>query len=528
MTLLTINKKIKLFCLIFLIQSIGFNSYASNVNNEIVIETAQFIDNINPFSYTVYPAELIVQFTTEKLIQQLCTGSKRPSSGYTHGVQRENQPVHQYYDQNSYMFHVDLKSGNIYQADVAYSVNQINQAPDNRFYEHKLEYKNNRIRVNYPKAAFNKSGAALTFPLIKVNQLNHEMIIKGADNLNAYNQGTTGIYSLKNIQQYTVELKGRTDPQLPPINFKVDILWDHFFNNIMKGKVHVGLNVNGDIMNQIPKIGSYRLEETVDLNSFTYFGFNYNSKNEKIRKIFKKEFRFRHAFAYAVSSTPAVKDLLYNFGDSMNHTFDTMRIMDDEPTDYMYIIPGKVRGHVLSNIQNDPVTMRILFRADLLFTQEKMDQIVNSLNSIFSEAKINFRTIRAPKLSEFISQKSSGNFEIIFDTFVFGQNKLRYIEFMNPENSRVNYLNCRFFHEDEIITYKNDIEQRDDFLIKVNKWLPVFVVGTFRSLNVISTQVNDTFSCGNDGRPIPFTNIHKWQIRPVTNQPPPARKPHEN
>ena len=84
---------------------------------------------------------------------------------------------------------------------------------------------------------------------------------------------------------------------------------------------------------------------------------------------------------------------------------------------------------------------------------------------------------------------------------------------MNPD-SPVNYLGYKLFEANEIRMYKEDIEQRDNFLMRINYELPVFVLGRFRSLNALSTRIQPTESICNKSRMIPFTDIQSWRITP--------------
>jgi hypothetical protein len=502
-----------IWCCVFLFWVTGGLNARAN-NSGIVIETAQFIDNLNPFSYTVYPAELIIRFTTDRLIQQLCTGSHDPARGFVAIVQNDKSGVHAHYQPNASVFYVDLKPkrADINMKDIDYTIEIINKTPVNRYHEHQLRLKEDKILVQHPeKAAFGKAGAALTFPIIKSERISSKKVIKNTDDIDVYNKATTGCYSLSDLQQYAVRLEGRREQKIP-VTFQVDILWENFARNLMSEHAHIGLSVSGDLLAKIPT-DKYQLEETDDLNSFTYFGFNFKTINRSHNRLFKST-EFRKAFAFAVCSNTTIRELLVKFGDTMSHTFDNMRIMDEYPIDYMHVISGKVKRYVLANIQTDPIVLHILYRPNLVFSQDKIDLMVSALNKHFADAKIQFRTTSAPKLSEFQRKKTAGDFEIIFDTFIYGQNKLRYIEFMNPQNKEVNFLNCTLFSQHEINTYKKKVELRDQFLLKVNKKVPVFVLGTFRSLNAVSTRLTKRNPCKGKGRAISFTNIHEWRIMP--------------
>jgi len=497
-------------------------------SNGIVFHTSQSINNLNPFSYRTYPEELIIQFTTDKLIHQLCTRSKDHSKGFIPGIQI-SKCLHDDYNKNASIFDINInKKSDINKKDIADTIDKINQTSFNRYSGHQLILKDNKIKINNPeKAAFSTAGAALTFPIIKANKIFPQTSISGKDDIDLFNKATTGRYCLKDFQQFAVELKGRNNT-CSPLTFNIDVLWEHFSKNIMADKVHIGLSVSGQLLRDIKRLGKYRLEETDDLNSFTYFGFNYNiglndsesTKNEtkrsRINRVLKlfANIDFRQAFAFSVCSNDAVRDFFARDATPFNHTFDSFRGDENHSIiDYTKEIPGKINKYIRRIKQSEKVMLRILYRADMTFTQDKMDTIIETLNNNFVGSNISFRGINAFHLSQFSAKKKSLDFDIILETYVYGQNKLRYIEFMNPDNKSTNFLGCKFFTTEQISVYKKIIEKRDDFLLKVNRKLPVFVLGSFLIKNVISTQIINRHSCKGFGRALPFSNIHQWQIK---------------
>jgi len=484
----------------------------------IYLGTAQWVDNLNPFTYTSYPAELIIQFSTIRLIQHVCTGSD--IEAYRAIVQKKfNQyTIEDIYKPLDSQFHLDLnKDYGIHYQDINYSLEQIKKSPINRYHEHDMAFLGNIIEIEHPRSAlFDKAAAALTFPIIKHNTLlDYSTEIKGNDHINVYNSFTTGIYQLSSFNISEIKLTNRKpDPDIHPLTFKIDTKWEIFFKNLLDKKVHIGLSVSGDLMDRLKD--SYQLEETDDLNSFTYFGFNYRPNNpraKRIRKLFQ-DIEFRQAFAFAIASNNSMKELVNTYGNNMRYTFDAMRrIKGMKPSvDYSGNMGQKVSRFVRALYQPDELTLRILYRPGLIFSADHLKDLKNALDAQFEAANIRFKLISAPVASEFEDKKEKKNFEIIFDTYVYGQNKLRYIEFMNPENKKINFLSCHLFEPEEIKNYKEKVEKRDEFLLRVNRELPVFVLGRLSNKNAISTAVQRDTSCQNGGRKIPFTDIHKWGL----------------
>ena len=484
-------------------------------NSELIIETAQWVDNLNPFTYSAYPAELIVQLTTQRLIQHVCTGSE--DGAYRAVIQKPDRyGIRRNYKhfESKFYLKLDARSG-IHLHDIGYTLEQIQMSPMNRYHEHGLSFVSDLIEIENPKnAIFDKAAVALTFPIIRNVSLNYQTPVSGNDHITAYNSATTGIYKISSFQMHKIALNTRHPSQhASPLTFQIDDKWELFLKNMLDDKVHVGLSVNGDLKKKVASDSNYTLEETDDLNSFTYFGFNYDTDNKKIQRLLLQNNEFRLAFAFAVANSNVVGERLKIFGSPMYHTFDTMRIVDGmaPPISYIGRVDAKIARFIRALSQPDVIKLRILCRPGLIFSLGHLKQIVYSLNSTFGAANIQFRLIAAPIASEFNKKKKNKDFEIIFDTFVYGQNKLRYIEFMNPNNKRVNFLGCKAFSDRDIKTYKQKIEKRDEFLLRVNREVPVFVLGKFRNYNAISKSVIRKNKCKNS-RMIPFTDIHEWQI----------------
>jgi len=499
---------------ITLLISLKLSSFSMAQDNEIIFGTTQTINNLNPFTYTTYPAELIIQLTTERLIQKVCEGEGdreyRPVVQKTlmRGIQRDYNPL-----ESMYFLNINSKS-NIHMHDIAYTIKQINLSPMNRFHQYHLFFVSDIIKIENPrKARFSKAAMTLTFPIIKNNSLNYQAPISGKDHIQIYNNATTGIYKLDVFERNEIKLSARR-PEQPaiPLTFKINNTNEQFIKKLLSKKIHVGLNVNGVLMNKLK--GDYRFETTDDLNSFTYFGFNYNTENRRIKWLFSRNCEFRKAFAFAVGNASIVKKTLSQYGTTMRHTFDHMRIVDDRytpPISYINCVPGKITRFVRALYQPEEITLRLLCSPNLIFPWNSLKALIHALNKIFFPANIHFRLLLMSYTSEFQHIKTNRDFEIIFDTFVFGQNKLRYIEFMNPENPMFNFLGCNTFSTHEIKKYKHKIEKRDGFLLKINRELPVFVLGRFPYYNAISKSITRPTSCGNT-RAVPFTDIHLWKI----------------
>jgi len=482
--------------------------------NGIIIGTAQWVDNLNPFTYTAYPAELVVQFTTERLIQQICTGSEE--NAYRPVIHiPSKRSIDQDYKPLESKFYLRLKQGDIHMHDIRFTLDQIKLAAMNRYHEHELTFVPDLIEIMNPRSAkFEKAAAAFTFPIIRNVILDFKTRVSGNDHIEAYNKATTGVYQLDLFEPHKIKLTSRK-PYISatPLTIHVEDKWELFLKTMLSSEIHVGLSVNGDLKDRLKSLDTYELKETDDLNSFTYFGFNYNTGKKRAQKLFSKESEFRQAFAFAVANDKVIQERVNLYGSIMNNTFDSMRNVDGmtPPIKYSRSLPKTVSRFVQSLYEPNKVTLRLLCRPGLIFSLGHMELLVSSLNKTFAAANIEFQLNSAPIASEFNKKKIDKDFEIIFDTFVYGKNKLRYIEFMNPV-SKVNFLGCEFFSKEEIKMYKQKIEMQDRFLLKVNKELPVFVLGRFQNKNAVSKQINTKDSLCSKSRVIPFTDIHQWRV----------------
>jgi len=488
----------------------------TKANDAIIFGTMQKIGNINPFSYTSYPAELIVQFTTERLIKRMCYDFDIFSSSAGFMAELiDNKRFFRYYKPFDSIFYLtELQSG-ISFSDISYTIRQINQTPANRYQTHSLVYHDQSIEIQSPyMSLFSKAALAFTFPIIKTNKLTPKHLILNNKDIVLYNTATTGLYCIKNIQPNRVELESRKQ-YFRPIIFRSFNSWEQFIKNILKGTIHVVLGISGKLIHQINGFDQYFLEETEDLKSFTYFGFNYNTTNVRIRKLFEINSEFRKAFAFTICNLSIIREKLHKYGDPNDHTFDHIRSIENYPIDYMYAPSGIIEALVQSNIQTEAVRISILYKPDFIFGQQQFNSIICELNQFFLQARIQFKAIAIQDIKEFEKIKKNGYFDIIFDTFTYGQNQVRYIDFLDPQNSESNFLKCTLFRNEEIKRYKTRFEKRDDFLLRINKELPVFVLGTFQRMNAISKRIVRKNSCQKKKlRSVPFSNIHKWEISP--------------
>ena len=498
---------------------------ALSIDKGIVIGTAQWIDNLNPFTYKAYPAELIVQFTTERLIQQVCKGNE--NNAYRPIIHESPGRLSKAYDLLQSKFSLNLKSNTqINTLDIKFTLQQIENTIMNRYHDYEMKFVPDLIDIKKLKNTnFESAAKALTFPIIKKVIEDKKLIftykspVNTNDHIEAYNKVTTGIYQLDSKQENQIRLSSRHQFQSAiPLTVNIEDELQQVFNNMANNNYHVALSVTGDLKNKIKNFGTYDLEATEYLNSFTYFGFNYKSKNTMVKKLFSQESEFRHAFAYAVASSKGFRECLHpDYFDNMNYTFDLTTSFDTKssPNNYHLNSDYKIIRYIdaLDDYQN--TTLRLLFRPDLI-SFDDMKILILYLNKLFSSANINFQLKSAPAASIFNKHKSDNNFEIIFETFVYGQNKLRYIEFMNP-GSPINFLGCELFEASEINTYMQDELQLNNFLMRINKELPVFVLGRFVMRNALSKSLQRTKSICKKSSTMPFTDIHLWKINSLQN-----------
>jgi len=484
-------------------------------NNEIVFASSQLIGNLNPLSKNSFSSKLIVQLTTDSLVRQTCTGTYLKPDVFTPGHQFTSLvELNRYYNPLNSEFSLvpDMLPHDISIADIEYTIKQINNSSTNRYNKYMLSFLNKKIHIMNPnKASFNKAVVALTFPVIKAGIISAETKINEENDISIYNQGTTGKYFLEKYHYNEVVLAGRYE-ELPQIKYQFDLLQVNLLKNIISGKAHIGLNLKGDLLNIVQKISNHNLEECDDFDSFTYFGFNYRNSSPMKKKLFQS-LGFRQAFAFSVSGDKIVEQLLIKYGKSLNCTFDFINISNKYPIDYTFRVPGKIDRMAQAIRQSSKVILKIIYRPDCIFTYEVFKDIEQSLNEQFKNGNIHFQVVTVNSLSEFNQLKNIGDFDIIFDTFVYGHDKIRYIDFMNPQNFKINYLHCKLFRYYQIEKYKNDINKRDEYLFQINRLVPVVVLETFRNLNAISKRITKKNKCKDDERPLPFTNIQDWEIK---------------
>ena len=487
------------------------------------IGTDQWVENLNPFSFKTYPAQLIVEFTTNKLLELKYTGNTgryyEPDCQST-----QNASIYNAYASGQSIFSVDLNSDcGLNLNDLIFTIKQINKVPSNIYFSHGLDPLSggNKILIKRPySAAFNKAALALTFPIIKYalsdnnKVFDHENKISSisSDDMDYYNSNTTGQFQLASLSDNRIELKRRNKTNSFNIHFKIHDLTTEFLKELDSNYHHIGLSLTGDLLKKFETKPNYLLVETDDLNSSTFFGFNYNA-NDSVKRKLIENVNFRHAFAFAVASTSVVKNRITSYGETMNHTFDTMRAKEDDIPN-KYDVGDTCRQRVklftrtLSN--QNPIEFVILIQYNAIFTHEQFEKIKSKLNKAFNP-KISFRCVKPATNKLFVDDKKDGNFDIIFDTLFYGKNKLRYTEFLNPKNTKMNYLKCNVFSEKDIKKYQTDSLALDTFLWRVNKEVPVYIVGTFYHKNLFSAQIRKAHVPDNV-KPEPFYHIHEWRF----------------
>ncbi|CAN2039753.1 hypothetical protein GMMP15_1400008 [Candidatus Magnetomoraceae bacterium gMMP-15] len=495
----------------------------------ISIATALWVGNLNPFSFTSYPAQLIVEFTTDSLVVFKCAGSS--NNDYEEGCHKKNkQSLYMDYDEEgSYFTPVlkpspdEIRSPGLTFDDIDFTIKQIQKEPKNIYHSYELEFKKGEITISNPfGVAFHKAAMALTFPIIRNPCvkcfLDHNKVISvySNDDLDLYNNCTSGKYMLASLTPNHIKLANRYEKlETTPVNIGIYDLFEQFLKAMMEDKHHVGLSLSGDLLTALKAKGTYNLMETDDLNSSTFFGFNYAVKDKKKNKLIHNV-NFRQAFAYVVASTKTVKNKVKNYGETMNHTFDNMRTKEkDVPNKYNLddIEDAKKRVDNFTRTVKfkQPINFNVLCRPNTIFATEHFSNIEKWLNRLFEKSKITFRFRNAPRESDYRRDKENGNFDIIFDTFYYGKNKLSYMEFLNPRNRRLNYLGCDIFTAEEIKKYKENPLASDEYLLRINREVPVYIIGTFHHKNVLAKSVRTSNPCEN-GRPAPFYNIDKWRL----------------
>jgi len=504
--------------ILFMSLTLSFSLSARSIS----IGTDLWVDDLNPFSYHTYPAQLIVEFTTNKLIELKYTNKNgryfEPDCQLIRNGLLEND-----YDSGGSYFLINLNTScNVSTNDIYYTIQQMKMVQSNIYYAHKLQYieQGNKIIIENPSGAvFSTAGLALTFPIIKkINDFNpvvrmeKEISSVSSDQMQLYNNMTTGIYKITKLTGTQIEMSPRNATNILPIVMKIHTLSQNYFSDLASGFHHVALSLAGDSLSKATIIESYKIIETDDLNSATFFGFNYKASDRVKRKLIKNV-HFRQAFAFVIASTEVVKNRVKSYGERMNYTFDTMRAREkDIPNNYdagdesIYRVQNFIR--TLSNTR--PIEFKVVCKSNQIFEQNHFSEMQEHLNMAF-DSKISFHFKHTTTKGIFDENKSYSNFDIIYDTFCYGKNKLRYVEFLNPDNHSLNYLHCDVFTKKEITDFKSDAMALDTFLWRVNKEVPVFIIGTFHHKNLIHNDIQAA-NMPENVKPAPFFHIHKWQL----------------
>jgi len=392
-------------------------------------------------------------------------------------------------------------------SDIQYTVDSIQHIKNNPYQKNNIsiysqEPNNNiiRIKVGYPLVGIDKQESLqqyLTFPIVPKNTLRsiHQIVstnydiqqqISGAGpyQFENYDQ-SSNIISLKRFKNYLSQKKSIPQPVLR-IEFHYRDIHETIIKSFKEGRMHIVLDYFGKPIDE-PKNLVLKLDPF--LNSFTCLAFNFRQNdflklfqssyfrdtvaacmNEKVRRTFHKKYPGKSMY---------VIDELHN-RYLQNHIYRHDRKIDNNT------IPERAE-RIFSDVRLKQFKYKTIYihyegckpEAYVSLAQS----IQESLNRGF-RGYLEFKVIPTSTAREWnsltVHQRS---FHMILFTYCFGVNG----KILNPlffsENDHFNLTGKRIQ-----IRYKHGELDYDNFLLKINKELPVIMLGSFMRYNLFNSQ----------------------------------------
>ena len=489
----------------------------------LTFATTEYSSDWNPVSTPTYPSVIATDLVSERLIRRTCLGGDAVAA-----QSFENEclvPAAAVSKRGSVLLRLNptCAAGQrpLNKDDVIYTLLETTETPSNRYHQYALKVDGaGRLRISRPSNPPRwLAKEILGFPLLReptakmrelfglANQagsLARHTFISGDESL--INDVTGGMFAYENILNHTVRLKLRDknkstgNEKISRININVvDRMVD--LTEMMRSRVRpdIVLSVSHHIN---PSDSLYTKRFDPNLNSFTYFGFNFATRDLRQRRLFE-DAEFRRLFTTSIWTLRSIRRILdFVPGGRPKGTFigQSPDVASPRPQDSPAVsqrkqIQKKVRDYARRTFGERGIVLKVILAprvAGVLFDAadlKLLDQELNAIWSLPNRKGIRFRfTDPTAGPAHFKEARRSGDFHLVFDTFEFGANRLRYIAFTDPE-SPLNDLGINIFPASKVETWmKGGNKGRLDYFDNVMSQYPYAVVGHFPRRVLISTN----------------------------------------
>lgn len=498
----------------------------------LTIATTEFTGNWNPVSFESYPAQLVVRFTTERLFEKRCVGGEDQTEPVLANLCQAGTG----YDQSgSIRLAIDRqRCDGLAPADVAFTVKQIGKQPYNDYHTHELALNGDRLSLNKPRAPAEwVAKEAFSFPLLRrpVSEalaFYEETITVGGQG--RYNEATGGVFKIASIDERSVKLVPRR-PAEAPITEVEFVFYDRFLNmqSTMSGENQPDLVLSWPITKPHAD-RDYTPRKPENLGSFTYVGFNFRTADELQKELIGSQ-RFRELFTKSLWVLSPVEDQV-DFGGRggggvfLGESFDTgSPDATNRPTRQNiataiadFVSDQNLRGLHEMVVLVSPAFEKLFDRADRANIATELDELWRTEGG----AGLHFE-LRDPAAgpAAFEREKRKGEtYHMIFDTFIYGRNHLRYMAFVQPGNSfNVLGIEIASLSSDRIEVWMEEGARGiKAFLDVVAREYPVAVIGHFPRRDLFHRSVVIPHDCPPKAVPLPYQGFDRWRKVPVEQE----------
>jgi len=173
----------------------------------------------------------------------------------------------------------------------------------------------------------------------------------------------------------------------------------------------------------------------------------------------------------------------------------------------------RVKAFLTQSAIKGRIQMKVLISPGITFTFDEGDRrnIRRELNEMWGTVKdkgVRFRFVDPSSgVATFKKAVRLGKFDIVFETFTYGRNRLRYFDFLEKDNPQ-NFLGIDLFETDLIKNLKQTGNRgRIKLIDLVERDHPVSVIGYLPTRDLLTRRFTEASSCPKGTIPDPYATL---------------------
>jgi len=506
----------------------GSTARAADTENTLKIATIQFTSEWNPISHSSFPATLVTALTTERLFEPVCFGQGvKANDSYMPVCQNPAVQIGRG-GVNLNIVGCRANGAQLNASDVQYTVEQISRVMHNSHSLYDLKIQKGRLLIEGGAADW-YINHAFSFPVLrrgpeKLFLMRISTGKSGDQIINTYNNVTAGNYRLEEIHSDTVKLSlrpGSTTAEKPNVS-KINLLIYDRMQDLARDMVqdnppHVVLNLG-----KTTTKNRYNKRHSPDLTSFTYIGFNYKTDDAVKRRLFIDK-HFRELFTKSLWHIEEIGNFVKasGIGTFLGESFESGQHITVIDPSSKSDIKRSIQTYLEKRSWSGTLKLKIIVPPDVgeIFDEADLKNITIGLNdqwkTVEEDRNIDFTITPSVTPAIFDRLKKRKKYDLVLDTFYFGQNKLKYMAFLHPK-SQINELQFEGIPIAEIDRFIQDVDTQG-FLDRVRDTYPVAVIGRLDRrhffLKELRTAIPPDPPCKSETIVEPFYNVKMWEVR---------------